>query len=334
MNRSLREILGLLSLFVLASGLSACALFPFGISGNQPLASTIDPPVTAARLTNWRPLPNDVFVGVALSGGGSRAANFSAAVLFELEELGDDSHGGFEHLYDAGVNDNLGVRSLRLAAQKAAEEYEQAGQGGLRGCFLFVVDAQPRSAVQYPPVVRGPDPSTITVDPDPSPKGLIGYLINPNALHAADVLFQRYHAFFLRELGLNDVSGNPYQEIPLPRQLPMRLNGGLALDCAVWHIALARLMSPSLSGAAPPGSGGSPEKWQRFQSMNAEVGEPVNRISTRFQLRDSKGRAPRDLQDLLFKAARLLVREDRSRPLRAACDWFKARGFDRVWCSD
>jgi TPR repeat protein/predicted acylesterase/phospholipase RssA len=33
-------------------------------------------------------LPNRSFIGLALSGGGSRAANFSAAVLLELEKLG------------------------------------------------------------------------------------------------------------------------------------------------------------------------------------------------------------------------------------------------------
>src|SRR5262249_44565504 len=33
-------------------------------------------------------LHNGVFIGAAFSGGGSRAANFSAAVLLELEELG------------------------------------------------------------------------------------------------------------------------------------------------------------------------------------------------------------------------------------------------------
>ena len=40
-------------------------------------------------LTQKELLPaRDVFVGVALSGGGSRAANFSAAALLELEALG------------------------------------------------------------------------------------------------------------------------------------------------------------------------------------------------------------------------------------------------------
>jgi predicted acylesterase/phospholipase RssA len=43
--------------------------------------------VTRANLERWD-TQNEVFVGVAISGGGSRAANFSAAVLEELEKHG------------------------------------------------------------------------------------------------------------------------------------------------------------------------------------------------------------------------------------------------------
>ena len=39
-----------------------------------------------ARIQN--PMPNDHFIGIALSGGGSRAANFSAASLEQLEQFG------------------------------------------------------------------------------------------------------------------------------------------------------------------------------------------------------------------------------------------------------
>jgi NTE family protein len=45
-------------------------------------------PTRAAERLRIDELPNRVFVGIALSGGGSRAANFSAAVLSELEKLG------------------------------------------------------------------------------------------------------------------------------------------------------------------------------------------------------------------------------------------------------
>lgn len=43
---------------------------------------------TQARYVRPSDLHNGIFVGIAISGGGSRAANFSAASLFELEKLG------------------------------------------------------------------------------------------------------------------------------------------------------------------------------------------------------------------------------------------------------
>lgn len=43
---------------------------------------------TQASFLRYSDLKDGLFVGIALSGGGSRAANFSAAVLFELQELG------------------------------------------------------------------------------------------------------------------------------------------------------------------------------------------------------------------------------------------------------
>lgn len=71
--------------------LSACGALPFYTYENKPLSreqtfqwgdrvpSGLSDPITA---------PNDLYIGIALSGGGSRAANFSAAVLFELQEFG------------------------------------------------------------------------------------------------------------------------------------------------------------------------------------------------------------------------------------------------------
>src|SRR6476620_1928019 len=52
----------------------------------QPSAPNISADVTAPV----RVVPDDdgYFVGLALSGGGSRSANFSAACMFELQRLG------------------------------------------------------------------------------------------------------------------------------------------------------------------------------------------------------------------------------------------------------
>ncbi|MCC5793655.1 MAG: patatin-like phospholipase family protein [Chromatiales bacterium] len=67
--------------------LAGCAIFPYGTSGNQPIPG----PTSGTRATDQvsvAELDGAVFVGIAMSGGGSRAANFSAAVLLELERQG------------------------------------------------------------------------------------------------------------------------------------------------------------------------------------------------------------------------------------------------------
>ena len=49
--------------------------------------------VKGADIVDWEPFEKqDAFIGVAISGGGSRAANFGVAVLRELENLGILSH--------------------------------------------------------------------------------------------------------------------------------------------------------------------------------------------------------------------------------------------------
>src|SRR6476661_5849067 len=64
------------------------------------LAAEPPSPLTTARESNIKPSstrpstlavdPNNdgYFVGIAISGGGSRSANFSAACMFQLERLG------------------------------------------------------------------------------------------------------------------------------------------------------------------------------------------------------------------------------------------------------
>jgi predicted acylesterase/phospholipase RssA len=48
----------------------------------------IEPPATAPSPRDVDPNDDGYFVGLALSGGGSRSANFSAACMFELQRLG------------------------------------------------------------------------------------------------------------------------------------------------------------------------------------------------------------------------------------------------------
>ncbi len=76
-----------LILVFLSLALTGCSLLPFYTRVNERLTEGARP-TRATRDIAVADLPNEVFVGVAISGGGSRAANFSAAVLFDLQDLG------------------------------------------------------------------------------------------------------------------------------------------------------------------------------------------------------------------------------------------------------
>ena len=64
---------------------TGCSIIPLGTYANE--GPIQNPPSPTRATTVISKLRNDVFVGVAMSGGGSRAANFSAAVLLELQKL-------------------------------------------------------------------------------------------------------------------------------------------------------------------------------------------------------------------------------------------------------
>ena len=89
-GHALRRILSLGGLGGLLAG---CAIIHVYSAANVERGA--DPPVKPTRATmrlRSTDLHRDVFVGIAMSGGGARAANFSAAVLLELDRLGFLSH--------------------------------------------------------------------------------------------------------------------------------------------------------------------------------------------------------------------------------------------------
>lgn len=75
------------ALVFLAISVAGCGILPFYARANKGPAADWTPTRATAELT-LNDLSHRVFVGVAMSGGGSRAANFSAAVLLELQKIG------------------------------------------------------------------------------------------------------------------------------------------------------------------------------------------------------------------------------------------------------
>ena len=82
-----------LSLLIVArvaiAGGAYSVLSPAGVANEPSAAAPSSPPPTlASQSMTLENLPDGTFVGIAISGGGSRAANFGAAALQELSELG------------------------------------------------------------------------------------------------------------------------------------------------------------------------------------------------------------------------------------------------------
>src|SRR5688500_1787049 len=77
----------LLAVFHLAS-LSGCAIVEYGTHANEGPVLTAPVPTRATTKISPSDLKNGIFLGIGMSGGGSRAANFSAAALLQLESLG------------------------------------------------------------------------------------------------------------------------------------------------------------------------------------------------------------------------------------------------------
>lgn len=87
----LQYVLSLLLLLLMAV---SCALIRTWPYSNEP--AKVPPQATHANFQIWdREPPDEIFVGLALSGGGSRSANFSAAVMLELRKQGILQHVDF-----------------------------------------------------------------------------------------------------------------------------------------------------------------------------------------------------------------------------------------------
>jgi hypothetical protein len=67
--------------------LTGCSTVNLFASANEPLSPKTRP-TRATKAISYADLSNGVFIGLALSGGGSRAANLASAVMLELDEIG------------------------------------------------------------------------------------------------------------------------------------------------------------------------------------------------------------------------------------------------------
>ena len=220
---------------------------------------------------------------------------------YRREQNGKDRH--FDHLYDGGATDNLGVETLRRTVQRLLKTSRAASP---KRCFFFIVDA-------YTTPER-PDLAT-----ERDTRMAIDYIVDSNAIAASDALLANRRSDVLGELGFEDaeIGRTPFQTFSVPAD--DEAEEGPSIPCAAWHLTFQRLILAGQPEARLPSD---PKTLQEMRN----VGKAVNRIRTRFNLSSPGDDSEQALQDLLFRAAFLLVNRD-PESLKATCDWFAGNGL-------
>ena len=80
-----RAVITCLVALAMVSFVSGCSLLPWWSHDNKPGGQNT---TTASLKIDEKATRDGMFIGLAISGGGSRAANFGAAVMLELAERG------------------------------------------------------------------------------------------------------------------------------------------------------------------------------------------------------------------------------------------------------
>jgi hypothetical protein len=152
------------------------------------------------------------------------------------------------------------------------------------------------------------------------------FFFDTNVANSSDVLLSSRRVDLIKELGLSlepsDLS--PYKESQIPYHEP----DGQNIPCHIWHLSFQRMYATSFQTAV-----GSPEN----QQMLLNVRKVVNSVPTRYKLESVQGYSPETVQDYLFKAANILIREDRLKPggkliYQEVCDRMKETGLNDLTC--
>ena len=262
------------------------------------------------------------------------------------------------HVFDGGPTDNLGLETL---IELAATHRLELGRGRHSGCFFFVVDAY---APKLPPRAARDNRGIIGRFIDLNFLDAVNTLLEhrrDDILRRAGIgtteVGGDFWAFGNAEpLFTIDVPGfgydfvRPYAhfvevDVPDPTEpvssAPTIMAGPRAVTdsskppergyfrCSSWHISLSELRSirPYLKGAdgEPHFLSLGPNMDQPIMKFRAKLWRVVVQTETNYRLVGPKNCSPKILQDALFDAARVAVRDDLS-SRGAACSWFKSRG--------
>lgn len=236
--------------------------------------------------------------------------------------ISDKKH--YQHVLDGGPSDNLGITTL-LNMVKPLYDATKKEQPKEQPCFLFVVDSYPYP--KYPEHIHEADT-----------RGLIDFIFDTNVAAASDSLLTVRRVDLLRNLNIDAKTPDidPFKRNEEGKEI--KLDDGNAIQCAVWHLSLQRLLSKNFAS----------KKIKEDDKLNGKLRESidqvanvVNSIPTRYKLtgRDPNGKVKLSagaLQDYLFKAADYLVNSDNNNEglIRdQVCDWFKRKSKNSIICN-
>jgi hypothetical protein len=209
----------------------------------------------------------------------------------------------FQHLYDGGAVDNLGLDTLWETVRTLLSESDGTRPNK---CFFFIVDAY--TTPQRPDLEERRDTRV-----------LLDYIVNTNVIAAFDALLGKRRSDTLSDYDFreDEIAEAPFQEFTL--NVWDERGGAWQVPCAAWHLTFQRLILAESRG----------DSWARSPDRipsGDDVGWVVDRIRTRYNLSGPAPYTDEQLQNYLFEAARLLVREDRE-SYEKACTWFRSNGF-------
>jgi len=255
----------------------------------------------------------------AVMASGAFPGAFQNVTLedFSRQQLGASrKRSRYEHLFDGGPSDNLGVGTLLDMVRTLYQDVQRRP----KACLVVIVDAYTDNPQKD---VRLRD-SRVGID----------FLVDTNVVDASDALLSLRRRNILEQAGFGDteIGNQPVQDFPVFGQD----SGSLSPKCRAWHLSFQRLLAwkpvePKNireQFARRP----APRKALEGVSQAKQIGAVVNQISTRYKLTSPAGCSSDALQQDLYEAARLLIREDRD-SLAAVCDWFAAQGAGLPGCA-
>ena len=302
----------------------------------------------------------------AMASSGAFPGVFNSVTLrrYSLDPVkrreGGDDPGDkrYLHLIDGGPSDNLGVETLIRLAREHHVNRLNAGQPS-QGCMIMMVDSHvPNAGVTEMRQSDRRNFGSVLIDLN-FLDAIDAMLSNrrDQTLSQMGIRRDAPQGQFNVELapGLWDYKIRPYRRIS---QFPVdyyhldgraftearyftqtnaldlsaaRVPERRQFDCQVWHIALDDIQA-IVPWRVQAGEGKpldlNAEADKEVFAYRSRLGRLISQVATSYRLSGAPNCSQAQLQDLLYDAARIAVRQDRM-SLAEVCQWFGQRGLDQ-----